>query len=280
MSEETTTTPPSQIWAIGTKVQKYFPGYGVFMGKVTRFDDGLYHIAYSDGDEEDFDEKDMERHVFLYNDPCLTLVPVVTPPPLALPYESFDRKRAGNVTMDTEEAGRPKRMKFDSAVNIGIQGTTAADVPSVTLPSVSASLNLLHQAEIESSLFSFDALYDENTPVHTLIVGTFPASDSLNQRRYFSNPCNAFWWIAGDCLGFRRDKGELKNRDGYLGFCQYLEYDESYCIPYQEQVNRFCRKGFALWDVLASCKRSNGSRDSDIERGTAKPNGKLSVLIM
>ena len=42
---------------------------------------------------------------------------------------------------------------------------------------------------------------------HTLILGTYPSITSLTDNRYCAHPLNAFWWIARDCLGFRRDTG-------------------------------------------------------------------------
>lgn len=64
----------------------------------------------------------------------------------------------------------------------------------------------------------------EEVKPHTLIVGTHPSIASLSENQYFGHPVkcvfdsnklvprrrishvgySAFWWIAGDCLGFRR----------------------------------------------------------------------------
>jgi len=44
-------------------------------------------------------------------------------------------------------------------------------------------------------------------PPHTLILGTYPSLTSLAEQQYYGHPMNAFWWIAGDCLGFRRASG-------------------------------------------------------------------------
>lgn len=81
--------------------------------------------------------------------------------------------------------------------------------------------------------------FDPNTTikVHTLILGTHPSITSLGKNQYYGHPMkyvhdmllvicvlikkiflvhlthlnhllsdSAFWWIAGDCLGFRRDR--------------------------------------------------------------------------
>ena len=116
---------------------------------------------------------------------------------------------------------------------------------------------------------SFLPLYSERTPIHTLILGTHPGRNSLNNNQYFAHRSNAFWWIAGDCLGFRRDTGEKRVEGEYMKLCADLRYDESHIIPYHDQVNILCRHGFALWDVIASCDR-HGSLDSAIKND--KPN--------
>lgn len=119
-----------------------------------------------------------------------------------------------------------------------------------------------------SETTSFEALYDKTVPIHTLILGTHPADVSLKKDCYYANTSNAFWWIAGDCLGFRRDKGLKRNGD-YMSICSDLRYDESHVIPYEEQVALLCRSGFALWDLIATCRR-NGSLDGSIRND--KPN--------
>ena len=41
-------------------------------------------------------------------------------------------------------------------------------------------------------------------PVHTLILGTHPSIASLDRDEMYGHPQNAFWYLAGDALGFRR----------------------------------------------------------------------------
>lgn len=41
-------------------------------------------------------------------------------------------------------------------------------------------------------------------------------------------------------------------------------YSDEYIIPYEEQLQKLTSHGFALWDVLQSCKRK-GSLDNDIK---------------
>eukprot|EP00310_Coccolithus_braarudii_P009059 CAMPEP_0183363474 /NCGR_PEP_ID=MMETSP0164_2-20130417/75331_1 /TAXON_ID=221442 /ORGANISM="Coccolithus pelagicus ssp braarudi, Strain PLY182g" /LENGTH=93 /DNA_ID=CAMNT_0025538579 /DNA_START=20 /DNA_END=298 /DNA_ORIENTATION=+ len=64
------------------------------------------------------------------------------------------------------------------------------------------------KAKVAKATVSFDALIDAAVPPHTLILGTHPSQLSFAAAQYFANPANAFWWIAGDTLGFRHDAGK------------------------------------------------------------------------
>lgn len=104
--------PNSQKWPLGTKVQKHFAGYGTFVGEVGCFEDGLYHIVYSDGDAEDFDEDDMERHLYL-----------VPSPTAVTPFAFILRKRHEHAFHDEPilletQIGRWNRRYCDTAINI------------------------------------------------------------------------------------------------------------------------------------------------------------------
>ncbi|KAL3935331.1 MAG: hypothetical protein SGBAC_009130 [Bacillariaceae sp.] len=83
-------------------------------------------------------------------------------------------------------------------------------------------------------------------------------------RIHLADDDSAFWWIAGDCLGFRRAKGLKTNGDPY-GFTSHLIHDESKIIPYEQQIQKLCSSGFALWDIVKECERP-GSLDSDITK--------------
>jgi len=48
-----------------------------------------------------------------------------------------------------------------------------------------------------------------------------------------------------------------------FALCRHLRYDNIF--SYEEQVFRLCSRGFALWDIVASCSRS-GSLDSNIRK--------------
>lgn len=100
---------------------------------------------------------------------------------------------------------------------------------------------------------------------HTLILGTHPSVTSLQQEQYYGHAVNAFWWIAGDCLGFRRASGVSPTSEKPYALAQHLRYDQSYILEYKSQLERFVSRGFALWDVIGSCQRK-GSLDQDIQQ--------------
>jgi G:T/U-mismatch repair DNA glycosylase len=106
-----------------------------------------------------------------------------------------------------------------------------------------------------------------NDPVqpHTLILGTHPSVASLSGNEYYAHPLNAFWWIAGDCLGFRRDTGISPSTGEPYQFTVALrQANHQNILPYRNQLATLIAHGFALWDVVASCERP-GSLDSDIK---------------
>jgi hypoxanthine-DNA glycosylase len=75
----------------------------------------------------------------------------------------------------------------------------------------------------------------------TVFLGNAPSVQSLARGQYYGNPRNAFWPIMGELLGFRPDD------------------------PYDVRTSVLAAAGYAVWDVLASCRRS-GSLDSAVER--------------
>ena len=103
-----------------------------------------------------------------------------------------------------------------------------------------------------------------STKIHTLILGTHPSITSLAKVQYFAHPLNAFWWIAGDCLGFRRASGISPSSGKAYKLSSHLVHGEEKVIPYEEQMELFTCHGFALWDLLGSCERK-GSLDVDIK---------------
>jgi N-glycosylase/DNA lyase len=85
----------------------------------------------------------------------------------------------------------------------------------------------------------------------------------------YGHPQNAFWYIAGDCLGFRRSEAisPVTGRP-YATFCDHLRYDE--VLDYPRQLERVVSRGFALWDIVAECERA-GSLDADIRGEVVNP---------
>ena len=106
---------------------------------------------------------------------------------------------------------------------------------------------------------------------HTLVCGTFPSVTSLKNTEYYATPRNAFWHIAGEHFGFRRDLGTDLNKqiaDGYGGIVLMQKSKSPVTHPvitYDAQMEILLKNGFALWDVLSRCERP-GSLDSSIIR--------------
>lgn len=88
------------------------------------------------------------------------------------------------------------------------------------------------------SIQCFAPVEDANARV--LILGSMPGKESLRAAQYYAHKRNAFWTIMGELAG------------------------ASPSIPYDSRVLRLKSAGIALWDVLASCRRSS-SMDSDIK---------------
>lgn len=86
-----------------------------------------------------------------------------------------------------------------------------------------------------------------------LILGSMPGVRSLSEAQYYAHPQNAFWTVMAKA------------------------FDLEVYGAYTDRLGELRRKGFALWDVLASCRRS-GSLDSAIERGSEIPNDIVEFL--
>ncbi|GAT11705.1 DNA-deoxyinosine glycosylase [Mycolicibacterium novocastrense] len=82
---------------------------------------------------------------------------------------------------------------------------------------------------------------------HTLILGNMPSVMSLAAQQYYGNPRNAFWHIMAEVFGFAAD------------------------APYEQRCAALTAGGFAVWDVLRSCRRE-GSLDSAVKPESMVPN--------
>lgn len=87
----------------------------------------------------------------------------------------------------------------------------------------------------------------ETPHAHTLILGSMPGRDSLRATRYYAHARNAFWPIVTALL------------------------DASHVTDYDARLALLRERGYALWDVLASCTRP-GSLDSAIDPASIVPN--------
>lgn len=106
-------------------------------------------------------------------------------------------------------------------------------------------------------------------PVHTLILGTHPSITSFSKNEFYGHSQNAFWYLAGDALQFRRCSA-LSPSTGkpYVYYHDHLKYNN--ILDYPSQLETIVSKGFALWDIIQECERE-GSLDVDIEHEVANP---------
>ena len=101
------------------------------------------------------------------------------------------------------------------------------------------------------------------------ILGTHPSIQSLSRNEMYGHPLNAFWYIAGDALGFRRSAAvSPKTGKPYANLHDHLRHDN--VIDYSRQLETLTSRGFAVWDIVAECERE-GSLDADIEKEVPNP---------
>jgi hypoxanthine-DNA glycosylase len=100
------------------------------------------------------------------------------------------------------------------------------------------------------------------------------------------NLCSAFWWIAGDGLGFRRNTAVSPSSGKPYKFSSSLKYGHEHILPYNQQIRYMVANGFCMWDVVQSCQRK-GSLDQDIQkevsndiRGFCQQNGSIRRIVL
>jgi N-glycosylase/DNA lyase len=139
-----------------------------------------------------------------------------------------------------------------------VKGGASLHAHATTASATAASSTIAHTNNSPTINASFP-------PVHTLILGTHPSTTSLERNEMFAHPQNAFWYIAGDALGFRRSLAvSTATGKPYASYHSHLRYDENKIIEYPQQLELLVSKGFAMWDIVAECKRE-GSLDNDIQ---------------
>ena len=94
----------------------------------------------------------------------------------------------------------------------------------------------------------------EGEVAHTLVLGTMPGTASLGADEYYAHPMNAFWPIALSIVS-----GAPPERRAWCA------------MSHAARAARFADAGFALWDVLAECRRP-GSLDGAIVRASEVAN--------
>jgi len=117
---------------------------------------------------------------------------------------------------------------------------------------------------------SFAPLLHPTRPAHTLILGTMPSLTSHGVGEYYAHASNAFWWIAGAALGFRRggpgqdrtwpDQFQTKPSKSILAVISGEEVGP--VLQYEDQVEALTAAGYGLWDVVRQCEITNSDDNS------------------
>jgi len=109
-----------------------------------------------------------------------------------------------------------------------------------------------------------------------------PSITSHGVNEYYAHASNAFWWIVGEALGFRRGGPEVECQWPYQfqtkpsqSILQEITQTSSPVLNYQEQVDKLTEAGFALWDIIQECNIKNSD---DATVSDSKPNN-IRVLI-
>ena len=103
-----------------------------------------------------------------------------------------------------------------------------------------------------------------------------PSVTSHGISKYYAHASNAFWWIAGEALNFRRGGPHCeKNWPNQFqtkpskSIIEGLQNTSAPILSYEDQVERLTEAGYALWDVVRECDIRN-SDDNSVTN--SKPN--------
>ena len=96
-----------------------------------------------------------------------------------------------------------------------------------------------------------------------------PSMTSHGISKYYAHASNAFWWIAGEALNFRRGGPNFENDWPYQfqtkpskSIIDSLQNTSASVLSYEDQVKRLTEAGFALWDVVRECDIRNSDDNS------------------
>ncbi len=98
---------------------------------------------------------------------------------------------------------RSKKVKREESSTQNVEAKAKNDPASKEGPSKKVKLQVERTQSFGAQWHGI-FVPDTSVKVHTLLLGTHPSITSLSKVQYFGHPMNAFWWIAGDCMGFRR----------------------------------------------------------------------------
>ena len=109
-----------------------------------------------------------------------------------------------------------------------------------------------------------------------------PSLTSHGAGQYYAHASNAFWWIAGAALGFRRG-GPHQERawpDQFLtkpskSILAVITEETGPVLQYEEQVAALTGAGYGLWDAVRECEITN-SDDNTVRNN--RPNDIRTLL--
>ena len=100
---------------------------------------------------------------------------------------------------------------------------------------------------------------------HLVIAGTMPSLTSHGAGQYYAHASNAFWWLAGAALGFRRGGAEqdrvwpdqFSSKPSRSILAVISDQEAGPILQYEDQVEALTAAGYGLWDVVRECEITN-----------------------